>query len=725
MSRQSSPSGFDASGIIDMMSRMGLPHDLTENALQNPTLLQQLMAMGYFFLCRIISITTRLIAVSVAVEDPHGDVTKLAIYNYPCTLDASPEETDELFPIGTILAIREPTYKLAAGDGVPMIRVDSPSDIVFISAKSRFLQGVRWATGDVVQSAPSRPTSVETWKNRGVKEFKAKKWLLASICFTEGLKLDPNHQVSRLNRSEAYLRLGWFISALRDAEDVLKAHILDESLYRKAVFRAAKASYNIDDYSRTTEIAALQPEDIECSQWAVKARRRAREKSTGEYDWCSVFQDSQKPASLPDIANYCGPIEVKTRGGTNAVRGVFVTRDVKIGELLMVAKPIASSHPSESPRDDNEMFMSFNFLTKMTSLRSGYMLITKVVQRIWDDSSIAATINSMYAGPDCAEPLPYPIPLASDASALNNPQKPVVDIDINRIEGVISMNSFRPQSLGFGTFSKTSNASHDIEDTPSGLYELPSFCNHACLSTAARAFFGDVMVIHASQSLRKGDEVTLEYCDGTLPLKQRDKYLSNWRFTCDCLLCAADRADDRSAATLRSRLRVELSSATTIRQAEDIVSNIEKTYTDHAERRRCKSKPELSLAYHVLSNICWRIRQDIRCVRLAIKADMNSLEAVGIIITDRSISGRVKRQSTLPIDTRRGPTHFRDPCIMTVIQIVFVFESIGEKTRARDWMKVAAWISNICIGGGNALFMMRFTSVMQEQKVMHVAEDAL
>ncbi|KAH8119843.1 hypothetical protein DFH11DRAFT_11798 [Phellopilus nigrolimitatus] len=651
---------------------------------------------GSYFLCRVISKSMRLVAVSVAVEDPCGDVTKVAIYNYPCTFDASVEETDRLFPIGSILAIREPTYKFAVNGDHPMVRIDSPSDIIFIDSDSELLRGVHWTTGSIFGDAPKHPLTSEGWRTRGVEDFKAKRWLSAAICFTEGLKLDPSHHVLRLNRAEACLRLGWFNSALGDADEVLKAGVVDENLSRKAVFRAAKASYMIGKYARAMELAALRPNDNECHQWASKAQQRMHESSTGEYDWCLLFRESQRPAARPDVADYTGPVEVKKRSGLKGVRGVFVTRDVKIGELLMVSKPIASDYPEDNPNNGKEMFLSFNFLTDKICERSRFVIITRIVQKIWDDSNLASTLRSMFAGPNCATPLPYPA-LPADVPKRFHPQKPVCNIDITRVEGVASFNSFTLQPLEFVAGTKTINAKKDTG-----------------------SFYGDVMVIRASQNLRKDDEVTVEYFPGCSSLEDRDKR-THWKFICDCALCAADRADDCS---VRSSLVSDWSPSTTVPEAEKILMRVKETYGDHAERRRCGTKPDLFIAYRILADAYKRqAHQNLRYCKLAIEARMNSLESIGMVITDRSILGRIKQKNSLPVDITRGPTHYIYLCTMSVITVVAAFNALGEARRARNWLKVAVWLEDIHVGGGKALFVLRFTPILQDLHLMHVLEE--
>lgn len=264
---------------------------------------------------------------------------KLSVYNYPCTLDAGLDDIDALFPIGTIFAVREPYYKTTADGKGRLLRVDSPSDLVFIDADNELTRNIKWSTGMKVAGSPRLPNSADNWKERGVSEFKSNRWLAAAICFSEALDIDPGHLLSRLNRAEAYLRLEWFNSALHDCEEVLKGNLTDDSLHRKAVFRAAKASYYSGEYEKAIEVAALRPSDLECKSWSNKANRRIQERSIGNYDWCSLFQQAQKEATRVDAAEFIGPLEVRKLNKQGRIRGTYATRDIAVGDLLVSSSP--------------------------------------------------------------------------------------------------------------------------------------------------------------------------------------------------------------------------------------------------------------------------------------------------------------------------------------------------------------------------------------------------
>lgn len=153
----------------------------------------------------------------------------LCVYNYPMSLYSKLDDMRAIFPVGSVWAVREPTYKFSQTNPTPIIRVDSPSDVVPVTFDDELLRTVQWKSGSI-SSVPRPLTSVEDYRLKGSLEFKAQRWLPAAICYTDGLKLDKESLIMRLNRCEAYIRLGWFTSALYDANRAIEAGIEDSAL---------------------------------------------------------------------------------------------------------------------------------------------------------------------------------------------------------------------------------------------------------------------------------------------------------------------------------------------------------------------------------------------------------------------------------------------------------------------------------------------------------------
>ncbi|TCD69091.1 hypothetical protein EIP91_008733 [Steccherinum ochraceum] len=676
---------------------------------------------GAYLLCRIISLTSHTVSVDMIVEDPFGIACMLAVYRYPTTLDCTEEQADAIFPIGTILAVREPCYRLPPSGKVPYVRVDAPSDIVFLGPDSALLNDVSWAArGPSV--AIRQPDTAAAWKDRGNHYFKRKEWICAASAFSDGLVQDPENHLLLLNRSAAYLELGWFRSAAYDAERVIGMNLQNPQLVRKAVYRAAKAYYLSGRYDDVRRLSSGNPDGAETQQLCRSAEQRLCERDSGQYDWASIFSATRAPASRPDIAAYLGPVEVRTPTESSRPRGLFVTQNVKAGDLLMVSKPIASYFPEDTPSKRGEASMTFNMLKNAIETRGEYALVDLIVHRLWDDPGLASIIQAMYAGegfPTASAYAPVPPTAAFSTGCLSHSRVPGVDIDIGRVEGVAAMDVFdiSEHPVTFLVSASEQDEGNKPEH-PAALYELPSFCNHACLPSAGRAFFGDVMVVRATQDLKAGEEVTMSYYDSTETYQKRtDSIQRQWQFACDCLLCKADLSDTAAARSQRAEAVAMLSSLG-IAAIKQRIAQIKSSYSDSPERRQCGVKPELYLASRRLGFAYCSENSAMGMsfltpskAKACLIAFMDALEAVGLVITDRSVSGQVINPSALPVDTTRLPA-LSHLCTVSVIQMVSALWSIGENVRAKNWLKVAIRIENFDTGGAEALFREKYHSVL-------------
>lgn len=238
-----------------------------------------------------------------------------------------------MFPIGAAIAIKEPYYKFVPAAEIPIIRVDSPSDIVFLGNDSPLLQSVSWST-EMPSDAPTTPTTAIEWKTRGNDLFKRKQWLCAALAFSEGLKLQPTNHLL-LNRAAAYLELHWFASASRDAETVLAMNVESPVHKQKAVCRASKGYYLSGRYDEVRRLAAAYPKDVEAKEFFLKAPIQQRSMAKGRYDIVELLKETRSPGSRPDVAPYTGPVEVKPRPSNQRRLGLFATRDVHAGDLLV------------------------------------------------------------------------------------------------------------------------------------------------------------------------------------------------------------------------------------------------------------------------------------------------------------------------------------------------------------------------------------------------------
>ena len=247
------------------------------------------------------------------------------------------DETDLIFSVGAFLAVREPCYQYDTESGTPVIRVDAPSDIVFVDPESELVRDVTWSNNLLAEEA-HHPETAEHWRKRGNELFKQRKWLCAAIAYSEGLRTEPQNHLLLLNQAATFLELQWYHSAAANAEEVIAMKLSDPTLQRKAVIRATKAHYAAENYSKAIQLAKLLPRDADAQLLAEKSRQRIQERDRGKYDWNMLYKQSRTSASRPDVASHQGPVKITRLSGDEGVvspYGVFTTRRVEQGELLV------------------------------------------------------------------------------------------------------------------------------------------------------------------------------------------------------------------------------------------------------------------------------------------------------------------------------------------------------------------------------------------------------
>ncbi|KDQ15110.1 hypothetical protein BOTBODRAFT_302161 [Botryobasidium botryosum FD-172 SS1] len=679
---------------------------------------------GRYLLCRLATLPSRMIAVQLCAEDPADDVRLLSVYNYPGTRMAIGKVLDTMFPMGAVLAIREPMMKLGANDGRAMIRVDSPSDIVFINPSDSILRGVAWKHS--IRVSKPTPRTANEWKDLGNVHFKASQYLAAAVAYSNGLETDPNAYILRLNRAAAYLRLEHFSAALDDATAVLARTPLPVDEEIKARFRVAQAEYGLGKYeAAVTELKAclsLSPNLAELSAWFARCRDRIRE-SEGRYDWVQMFRDAQIPKRRLDIAEYLGPIKVQPilqRGGG---RGVVATRAIKAGELLLVAKPFAASFPDELAKGN--FVFAMNFITSIRESPCTSEALSQVFEKIVVDPALAPLIFGLYAGPNYPDPPSEYPPSISTGTRLHNPRIHELDLDTQRIENIYTYNAFNPSALE----DDASMARKDTDTPPSALYLLPSLFNHACSGSATWFNFRNVMVIRTTKDLSEGEEITLPYAGGATYL-DRQKVLKKHMKICDCWLCDADRKDGEAACRRRKELLARFDSPAPDRDmsvpaTRAFLRDMEATYST----TRGPLRPASAKAHHELATaFVIKMQRDPSFGPQGISENIAALECLGVVVQDSGIAGSgesTKDNTTaLPIATDiKTPILHPDFCVGVSLMISATFLRLREVQRAKNWIKASFWLESISAGGGWELFRLRRKQTLQDLSLLEFAQS--
>lgn len=131
--------------------------------------------------------------IRIGIEDQDGWVHTVDLHNFPYTDKMTNFELETLFPLDTIVAIREPYPQRAHIARKSHIPVYSPSDFILLEPNNPIVSRISWNTGN--RPFPQATRTREQWKVLGNQHFKSKAYFASLIAYTLGLKCDPTFVV--------------------------------------------------------------------------------------------------------------------------------------------------------------------------------------------------------------------------------------------------------------------------------------------------------------------------------------------------------------------------------------------------------------------------------------------------------------------------------------------------------------------------------------------------
>ena len=311
-------------------------------------------------------------------------------------------------PVGTVFAIKEPFYKVM-DDGTCAVRVDHISDVVPLLKVPASMIPVQWRA-----QIPEGENTALSWTAKGNKAFKAEKGQEAIFrcdisilkamtghadswdSYTKALEIsEDNDDVSTIliNRAQAYLRVKCYDDALADLALILSAYPDNQ----KAHSRSARALYELGRFDECdTHLQQLQPSSINNRDQSYIDRVKARqEEALGQYDFDSIRKEPSYDSPFLDHADFKGPIE--TRQSEERGRGLFLTRDVKAGELLLCEK--AFSAIFEDPKSYPRLFTDEHSAEKLRLSEEAKISLTDdIVQKLFHNPSLSSGFLDLHHG---------------------------------------------------------------------------------------------------------------------------------------------------------------------------------------------------------------------------------------------------------------------------------------------------------------------------------------
>jgi hypothetical protein len=204
-------------------------------------------------------------------------------------------------------------------------------------------------------------------------------------------------EIIKRNRSLAYLKTKQYDAALSDTgfPDI------DEEASEKTLFRAAEALYHLtrfeDCHKVLEKLCKLFPDNKQAVAVLDRARRRCAESSTGNFDFKILQAEAKKhcPPHL-DHATYIGPVEVRKTKGKG--RGLFTTKPVKAGELILCEKAFSYAYVDGTNNSNASLTLLMNIETNKGFMGGQADLIRLITQKLYKNLSIASAFTDLHHG---------------------------------------------------------------------------------------------------------------------------------------------------------------------------------------------------------------------------------------------------------------------------------------------------------------------------------------
>ncbi|KAL7271544.1 hypothetical protein RUND412_005698 [Rhizina undulata] len=498
-------------------------------------------------------------------------------------------------------------------------------------------------------------------KEMGNELYKARKFWGAMERYTQAMVQPamPSIPTDMLLRNRAIAaRCGNLIDmALNDSQEAVR---LDPK-NPKNLLQLSKSLYMARDFPSATPhlktLLSLDPKNPEAKSLLNRCQTRQKEAKTGIYPFADMAKQFRSTMNTYfDVADYTGPVEVIITEEFG--RGLYTTKEVKVGELLLVSKAMSMIYNAPGEEDRDEVVKEAN-----NSQRG----VLDIFGKLDASGEFRRSFFELFKNRREGEKLPE----VESVDVYNLLAPNVVGITIRS-------NSFTTPLLDWETY--------EFENYGGGLWHLPSFINHSCWPNSWAAFMGDLMILRASEDVPAHTQIFIGYrgCSNGY-LERTTELSSKFGFHCRCRRCTIE-SQEPPETTLATREKLVAAMMTLPKdpgweqKLTRLISEAEKTYTLPPSQH-----PRVQIAdeYHRLA---YGFRQAGRLDK-AIETYTKVLEALGFVFDKR---GKVRKWGYVEITSLNTAMHLAMLC----------FE--GRRVERGDrWRGVAATLAMVLTGWAN------------------------
>jgi hypothetical protein len=376
----------------------------------------------------------------------------------------------------------------------------------------------------------------EVLKDQGNTLFSEKKHQWACTKYTTALQQNESLKEEDLdmwvalhsNRAVCRLKIFQFEGAISDCEEVLTC----QPKNKKAMFLKARAFYFLRRFDKSAraceDLISEYPDLDEANDLLDKCLDRLRESSGGDYD----FRSMEDKARLEDVArldhaDYIGPVQILQCRDPAKGRGLFATRDIRQGELLLCEKAFVVT--TDTPK---RYYLTFNTVRKEVFSGPRAQLPCQLIRFMYDNPSTANSIMQLDS-----------VGRGKRSSSIRYTPEGQPIIDAFTVSNIVGNNLLELEGVPLGLEEKEEPKEKETDDRREtwggacGVWVLTSHMNHSCLENVGRTFIGDFVIVRAIKGIKNGEELFQSYADVTKPLKDRQYIFKKMGFTCKCALC--------------------------------------------------------------------------------------------------------------------------------------------------------------------------------------------
>ena len=178
----------------------------------------------------------------------------------------------------------------------------------------------------------------------------------------------------------------------------------------KGLFRAARACYGLGSFTQSRShlvgLVQLYPRNKAAINDIERCEHRLREQA-GDFNFASVLDEAvnKQPSPHLDRATYIGSIEVRKCAIESHGRGLFTTKAVKAGELLLCEKAFTTIFASDDRKDVTEVHHPKNTKPNGSKWRLKLRgeLAANTFVKLSRNPSVVPAFADLYPGPDADE----------------------------------------------------------------------------------------------------------------------------------------------------------------------------------------------------------------------------------------------------------------------------------------------------------------------------------